>query len=314
MEMSVQPDPSALYVEHESFVRGCLRRMGVGADRVDDAAQDVFVVLVRRLADYEPDRGARQWLWGIARRVAWSHLRKARRTPESLAGQVATPTPQWEERVRVRHFLSVLDDPQREAFVLHDVVGHTAREIAEQLELPLTTVQWRIRSARTRLRGQCRGQTVGAWAWLPQVERFLLRMPNLVGANVLLAGALLSPSAATAPPERAPTSVIERSVQGRTVAAAQVRPTQDTDLAPVVRPEFAKQEHVWPDGRVAEEEPRVTRQAKPRRARQPRAVPKPAASETTPTAPEVWVFAELEVESGDLGPRSFHELYGGAAP
>ncbi|MCH9687400.1 MAG: hypothetical protein K0V04_38555, partial [Deltaproteobacteria bacterium] len=77
------------FVRHGPFVRRTLRRLGVGPERLDDAVQDVFVVLVRRVHDYDARHEPRRWLWGISRRVAWRHRGQARRDARigSLEGQ-----------------------------------------------------------------------------------------------------------------------------------------------------------------------------------------------------------------------------------
>ena len=57
----VVPDPPAapldfqgLFVAHYGFVCRALRSMRVDAASVEDLAQDVFIVLHRRLDDYDP--------------------------------------------------------------------------------------------------------------------------------------------------------------------------------------------------------------------------------------------------------------------
>ena len=61
-------------------MRRTLRRLGVSAERLDDAVQDVFEVLVRRIHDYDARYEPQRWLWGISRRVAWKHRGQAQRS------------------------------------------------------------------------------------------------------------------------------------------------------------------------------------------------------------------------------------------
>src|SRR6185295_4158846 len=64
-----------LFSEHANFVWRSLRGLGVFDADVEDAAQEVFLVVYRRLAEYE-DRGLlRAWLFSISRQVA-SHYRR----------------------------------------------------------------------------------------------------------------------------------------------------------------------------------------------------------------------------------------------
>src|SRR5262245_20245633 len=73
---------SAFYEQYFAFVWRSVRRLGVADHAVDDAVQDVFVVVHRRLAEFEGRSSVRSWLFGIALRVARarrrSDLRKSR--------------------------------------------------------------------------------------------------------------------------------------------------------------------------------------------------------------------------------------------
>ena len=67
---AVLPGIEQLYRDHYAFVWRITGRLGVPAAAVDDAVQDVFVVLHRRRHEFD-DRGSiRALLYGITRRVA----------------------------------------------------------------------------------------------------------------------------------------------------------------------------------------------------------------------------------------------------
>ena len=69
----------------EGFVRKRLRGLGVPARSLDDATQDVFEVLVRRIGDYDPERPLVPWMAGVARKVAKRHREwEQRRAPPPL--------------------------------------------------------------------------------------------------------------------------------------------------------------------------------------------------------------------------------------
>src|SRR5690606_1467731 len=68
----------AMFRRELGYVLASLRRLGVRPGDVEDLAHDVFVVALRRLADLDPARPARPWLFGIALRVAADHRRLAR--------------------------------------------------------------------------------------------------------------------------------------------------------------------------------------------------------------------------------------------
>src|SRR5688572_19066717 len=63
-------DMAAVYEAHFQFVWRCLRSLGVRDDVLDDALQDVFVVVQRKLSQFDGQANLRTWLYGIALRVA----------------------------------------------------------------------------------------------------------------------------------------------------------------------------------------------------------------------------------------------------
>jgi RNA polymerase sigma-70 factor, ECF subfamily len=156
---SLEAAPIAeVFSAHADFVCRSLRRLGVRSADVDDALQEVFLVVYRRLADYE-DRGLmRAWLFSISRQVSGHYHRGFKRSQERERGLVVSVTaPDLEEIVALREaerivdsFLEQLDEPQRLVFYLADVEGLTAPEIAAALSVNLNTVYGRLRKARQR--------------------------------------------------------------------------------------------------------------------------------------------------------------------
>jgi RNA polymerase sigma-70 factor (ECF subfamily) len=156
----LEADFDELFVAHYGFVCRALHSMGVDAASVEDRAQDVFVVLHRRLADYDERRDIRSWLWGIARRVASTHERTSTRAQRKLRAIPDVPAPRGpdervelrEEAAFVRDVLAAMPDEQREVFVLMEIETMSAPEIAEALGLKLNTVYSRLRAARERFK------------------------------------------------------------------------------------------------------------------------------------------------------------------
>jgi RNA polymerase sigma-70 factor (ECF subfamily) len=157
------PTPSELrfedvYEAHFEFVWRSVRRLGVPASGVDDAVQDVFVVVHRRLADFEGRSSVKTWLFGIALRVARSHRRKAARAsaldplPDDVQGRAEHRPDHLNEAQQawalVEAFLEELDEDKRAVFVLSELEEHTAPEIAEALGIRTNTVYSRLRAAR----------------------------------------------------------------------------------------------------------------------------------------------------------------------
>jgi RNA polymerase sigma-70 factor (ECF subfamily) len=148
-------DLAALYAAHREFVWRVLANLGVPQSAVEDAVQDVFLVVHRRKDELE-DRGVvRGLLFGIARRVARSHRRRAAR-PDKLAllPDTAAGATLDEELARrqaaaiVEVFLDGLDDDRRMIFVLAEIEGMAMPEIAELLGIKLNTAYSRLRLVR----------------------------------------------------------------------------------------------------------------------------------------------------------------------
>ncbi len=147
-----------IFTTHADFVWRSLRRLGVPSADADDALQEVFLVVYRRMDDYE-DRGLmRAWLFSISRQISSHYHRGNKRTEERHRGLVVSANaPDLEETLARREaerivnaFLDELEEPQRMVFYLSDIEGLTAPEIAASLEMNLNTVYGRLRQARKR--------------------------------------------------------------------------------------------------------------------------------------------------------------------
>lgn len=165
-------EPFALIFQtHADFVWRVLRRLGVPDSEVEDALQEVFLVVARRLGHYEERGAIRAWLFSIARQVAW-HVRRANQRRDRKQQALLQPPPpddpqQTAERNRavalVRDFLATLDENQAMVFYLCEVEGMTAPEIAAALHVNLNTVYGRLRLARKRFEGMLAQQPRDGW-------------------------------------------------------------------------------------------------------------------------------------------------------
>ena len=147
-----------LFSMQANFVWRSLRGLGVPDADAEDATQEVFLVVYRRLAEYE-DRGLlRAWLFSISRQIASHYRRGATRAERRHRALIADTAEHDVEELFSRReaaglvsaFLNELDEPQRTVFVLADVEGLTAPEIAAALGIKLNTVYGRLRLARKR--------------------------------------------------------------------------------------------------------------------------------------------------------------------
>ncbi|PKN54208.1 MAG: hypothetical protein CVU56_27815 [Deltaproteobacteria bacterium HGW-Deltaproteobacteria-14] len=151
----------ALYEREFAWVHRTLRRLGARDRDLEDLAHDVFVVVYRRLADYDPARPLRPWLFGIAFRVVSDYRRRASFSRESaiapeVADAAATPPEQeaavarGEARDLVLLALDGMDLDQRAVFVLHELDGLSIPEIAATLTVSHNTLYSRLRLARAK--------------------------------------------------------------------------------------------------------------------------------------------------------------------
>jgi RNA polymerase sigma-70 factor (ECF subfamily) len=150
--------PEQAFEQHFSMVWRSMRRLGVPESALDDAVQDVFLVLHRRWADFQHQSSLRTWIYGILLRVASDHTRRARRerarwSPEvpELESTAESPDQLFQQReaaVLLRLALSQLDDKERQILVLIDLEERSVVEAAEALGINLNTAYSRLRRAR----------------------------------------------------------------------------------------------------------------------------------------------------------------------
>jgi len=150
----------ALYDELAPMMFRTARRLGAPDEALDDIVQEIFVVVHRRLAEFEGRSSAKTWVTGIALRVVQAFRRGKRRREarvettddvDLFASRTSSPehdAQRSEALVFLGRFLDGLDDDKRTAFVLSELEQLTAPEIAEATDTNLNTVYARVRAAR----------------------------------------------------------------------------------------------------------------------------------------------------------------------
>jgi RNA polymerase sigma-70 factor (ECF subfamily) len=149
------------YAAHFSLVYRGLRRLGVPPSLLEDAVQDVFLVVHRRWADFEGRSSVSTWVYGIVLRVAKDyrraearHAARAERCAELMALEPSTESSPAEaaerrEANRVLHaVLATLTDEQREVLVLVELEELPVWEAAAALGIRVRSCQRRLRAAR----------------------------------------------------------------------------------------------------------------------------------------------------------------------
>jgi RNA polymerase sigma-70 factor, ECF subfamily len=160
-DTSALPDFGDVYTTHFAFVWRCLQGLGVPGEQLDDLTQETFVVVYRRLSEYQPNSSLRAWLYGILRLVARNQrrgqLRRLMATARLKHEPKATQTGPFDAAVvhQAQHilieFLDTLNSDRREVFYLADIEDMPAPELASALNIPLNTAYSRLRRARADL-------------------------------------------------------------------------------------------------------------------------------------------------------------------
>jgi RNA polymerase sigma-70 factor (ECF subfamily) len=147
-----------VYEQYFDFIWRSARRLGVPNDNLDDAVQDVFLTVHRRLKEFRGDSSIRTWLFGILLHTVRGYRRTAKRKPtcslhpESVV-DLRQPGPhesaaKGEAAELLYQFLDGLDDDKRMVFVQAELEQMTAQEISETMGINANTVYSRLRSAR----------------------------------------------------------------------------------------------------------------------------------------------------------------------
>jgi RNA polymerase sigma-70 factor (ECF subfamily) len=159
MESTGIPSFENVYDTYFPYVWRSVQRLGVPAAAADDVVQEVFMVVHRKLPEFEGRSTLKTWLYGITLRVARAYRLRSRRSTETqsidteqLRAPDATRPDEQAENAQaarvVEALLRGLDDDQREVFVLAELEQLSIPEIADALDVKLNTVYSRLRLAR----------------------------------------------------------------------------------------------------------------------------------------------------------------------
>ena len=151
-------DLEAVYRDHADFVLPVAHQLGVRPAHVEHIVHDLFLVVHRRLSEFD-GRSMRAWLYGITRRVVGHHvrgsIRSQRREHEHAVIPSANIDPERGVEIDaavaiIEGFVAGLDEDQRAVFVLAELEGTPMPEIAAALGINLNTAYSRLRLARRR--------------------------------------------------------------------------------------------------------------------------------------------------------------------
>lgn len=151
-----------LFVRHRTdVVRLVYRMLGPRAD-VEDVVQDVFLQVYRSLRDFRGDAKFSTWLHRVTVNVVLMARRAAKSRPthdgalddDAAQPDGVLPDEDASRRERLRAFQRCIDrlpEKKRVVFILHELEGLPAAEIASVVGAPVLTVRTRLFYARREL-------------------------------------------------------------------------------------------------------------------------------------------------------------------
>jgi RNA polymerase sigma-70 factor (ECF subfamily) len=166
-----------LFERNWCWLKGLVYSIVCDAEEVDDILQEVCLRVIEKISGIrEPERFG-SWLAVIARRVSLRHRQKIRERARSLsedmteqvsdekAEKLFEAIEQVEECQKILGEIRALPEKYREVFMLSYSGDLTYRQMAEILDVPITTVQIRLVRARRmvleRVTGKDKGKVQG---------------------------------------------------------------------------------------------------------------------------------------------------------
>jgi RNA polymerase sigma-70 factor (ECF subfamily) len=146
--------------EHGAQAWRTLRLCGVPSADLPDVCQEVFLIVHRKIAEFEGRSSLRTWVYGICVKVAADHRRRARFRHERIVAEppelpvFATQSDEIDDARTVERLFAILDSldqAKREVFVLYEIEQRSMSEIAEALGCPLRTAYSRLEAARDQI-------------------------------------------------------------------------------------------------------------------------------------------------------------------
>jgi RNA polymerase sigma-70 factor (ECF subfamily) len=162
---ATRPRFEQIFQEEAPYVGRTLHYLGVHEPHLEDACQEVFVVIHRQLGQLQGG-SVRAWVRQICVHVASNHRRSQRRRREDAVAEppeVSTPASQQGEVERrelqqqLLAALAALSEEQRAVFVLYEIEQLTMPEIATAIGCALQTAYSRLYAARTKVHSAMKG-------------------------------------------------------------------------------------------------------------------------------------------------------------
>ncbi len=128
-----------------------------------DILQDTFLAVHENAFGYVPSGKPMAWILTIAKNFSLEKLRKYKKEPIAQEfvienEQAIDSLKNVEEKEAVRAMLELLDDEEKRIVMLHAAAGFKNREIAELLDMKLSTVLSKYHRAIKKLQANKKGE------------------------------------------------------------------------------------------------------------------------------------------------------------
>jgi len=149
-----------LLIRNWPWLKGLVYSILGDADQIDDVLQDICVRVITKIDSLREPERFRPWLAVLAKRQALRHRQRQARRPgpltEEIAGlqtdekaqQLFDKVEKKEQCLKILETVKTLPEKYRQVFMLAYAADLTYANIAEILDIPITTVQIRLVRAR----------------------------------------------------------------------------------------------------------------------------------------------------------------------
>ena len=174
-----------LVARWEDKIRGAAYRFLGSEEEARDVAQEAFLKAYRALGGFKQEARFSSWLYQIATNLCRDRLRRRRTRAavsleelEEMGPVIVETRPGAHERLQqmdlarlVRRAVHALPEEQREVVILKEYQGLTFLEIAQSLDLPVSTVKTRLYRGLGQLRLRLEREGLGVESPVPAPAR-----------------------------------------------------------------------------------------------------------------------------------------------
>lgn len=155
----------SIYRSYCEYVHRICLRMLRDPVEAEDAAQDVFVCVFRKINTFRGESAFSSWLYRLTTNSVLMRFRKNKRKCISLEAsredeggsyrEISAPDSNLSgllDRIDIQSAVDVLPDGYKVAFILHDIHGYDHKEIAEMSGYSIGNSKSQLHKAHVRLR------------------------------------------------------------------------------------------------------------------------------------------------------------------